>query len=368
MISVIIVNYHLANMCLDAVHSVLCAAKKHCLEILVVDNSVDRIQEDILREGLNSIDISYQLIINRENTGFAKACNSAYKKAQGEWIALLNPDAIFYPGALDILIDYLQKYEKCAATGPRVYWDKDENFLLPINIQPSLLLERLSKPHSLWMGWLTWIYSLYQRKKHIHYWTTSNPLQVKQLSGGHVVLKKSAIENIQELFDEQFFLYYEDSDLFTRLRKKGYQLTCVPKAIAQHQFDASGKNVLTWKREQMQITQQQYFAKYYSAKILKYFYPKYTPNWYPVMIDVEVDAAFCLLIPFHIGQQWLLEWSFNPYFLPAAGYFGQGRIGDFSNSIWKILASGVYYLRISAINKLFIYPKIWRIKKKITNN
>ena len=62
---------------------------------------------------------------------------------------------------------------------------------------------------------------------------TDAPYTTGYLSGCALFLPRKAIERIG-LFDEGYFLYYEDADLSVRARKKGCGLLVVPQATVVH--------------------------------------------------------------------------------------------------------------------------------------
>jgi GT2 family glycosyltransferase len=57
-------------------------------------------------------------------------------------------------------------------------------------------------------------------------------------TGACFLVKKEVIEKIG-LFNENYFLYYEDADLSMRIRKEGYDILYTPKAIVWHSNAAS---------------------------------------------------------------------------------------------------------------------------------
>lgn len=59
------------------------------------------------------------------------------------------------------------------------------------------------------------------------------PREVEMICGGAVLFKADVLRNVG-LFDEYYFVYYEDSDLSLRIRKAGYKLMYQPKALVRH--------------------------------------------------------------------------------------------------------------------------------------
>jgi len=68
---------------------------------------------------------------------------------------------------------------------------------------------------------------------------------VDQPPGGCILIRRKAIEEIG-LFDENFFLWFEDVDLCYRLKKRGYSLYYLPSAEFVH---AGGGSIALLSRE-----------------------------------------------------------------------------------------------------------------------
>jgi GT2 family glycosyltransferase len=64
------------------------------------------------------------------------------------------------------------------------------------------------------------------------------PAEVFAWSGGSVLLRPAYLRDVG-LFDEHFFLYYEDTDLSWRGRSRGWRHVYVPGAVARHVHAAS---------------------------------------------------------------------------------------------------------------------------------
>ncbi|MCA9425930.1 MAG: glycosyltransferase, partial [Candidatus Omnitrophica bacterium] len=96
--SVILVNWNTADLTCRAIDSVLEDANHSNLatEVLVVDNGSTEGSVEAIRANHPGIEI----LENTLNLGFARAVNRAVWKATGEFILLLNTDAILRPGAL----------------------------------------------------------------------------------------------------------------------------------------------------------------------------------------------------------------------------------------------------------------------------
>ncbi|SER26269.1 Glycosyltransferase, GT2 family [Nitrosomonas sp. Nm51] len=346
MISVILVNYHSARLAINAVASVIDQTDIEKPEIIVVDNSTAESEHALMKTHLPDA-VTY--LINQHNAGFARACNQAFACANGELILLLNPDARLLPNALSLLSDYLKKHPDAGAVGPRAYWDDDRRYLMPPSTFPSvagLYKEAISRLHP----YLADYSSLDFRKKALRFWTCTAPIAVAALSGGHVLLRRDAVIQSGGLFDERFFMYWEDSDLMHRLKKTGYRLYMEPNAGCVHYYEhapAKDKRIAQgWP-----AYRQKHFAHTKSFRLV---------NWLgqhlPSAAAADIEPLSChddkLIVPVPAGLRngWLLEIGTRPQLLPAIGLFGNGPTVEVSTLLFKRLREKTYYARLSAPN------------------
>lgn len=319
-VSAILVNYHTATDIHHAVRSLLDQGLP--CEIIVVDNSADDTEAQALRAGLPE---GVRLIVNPVNTGFACACNQAYAQSTGEAVLLLNPDAALLPGALATLCKALGTDPKLGAVGPKVYWDAAQTFALPPSTFPSVAdycEVGLSRHSRLLRGWRTRRFRAWSWR----YWQRARPVPVAALSGGHVLLRRSAVEAAGGLFDERFFMYWEDSDLMQRLRHAGYRLHMIPAARALHAYTHTPE-----KGRMIGVGWPQYFEKHLQRslwvrlvqRLQQFPAPPVSTHWSLADLDPQT-GDLRLPVPVTWRDGWLLELSPNPDFIPAMGRWGQG--------------------------------------------
>lgn len=342
MISAIIVNYHSAHLIKKAVESII--SNDETIEVFVVDNTATADERRALADLLPD---SVQLIFNETNEGFARACNRAYASSSGQYILLLNPDAYFLPGSVHRLKEFLDKDPSSGAVGPRVFWDSSKTFFLPPSLFPSAL-SQLCQQTGRKSKTLGRIYSLFHRKCSVLAWKASAPVRQRALSGGHVMLRRSAVDQCGGLFDNNFFVYYEDSDLMLRLRRGGFRLFIEPDAEVVHSYIHEKA-----KTDLMAHSSGYYFSKNYGKSILLRIAGKMSEmrtNVSPAykMRAGKFTSALKITIPHKYQDRWLFEWSPSPDFLPSAGCFGSGPEFRFPAELWDLLEAGTYYTRISS--------------------
>lgn len=362
-ISVIIVNYFSST---DLVRTLDSLKKNHCysqLEIQVVDNSCDKAEHMLLQQLAQQKD--FILHIADENLGFGNACNLIYKASDTPYILLINPDAFLLTGALDILLESLEENKLAAAAAPKIFWSEQLDFMLPRSITFTPLSFFLNHYPDSMVKKLLWLKSLFFRRGSITHWQTKVPLLQHNLSGGGVLLRRSSVEHAGGLFDPGFYMYFEDSDLFKRLVKHGYQLQYIPAAQIVHKFSGCARNEQAVKNEFMAQSSEVFYKKHYSNNALVTLTQRAGTQpvkilWQPEQIDLGVlKTAKDISITLSGTAEYLVECSPSMYFLPAAGFIFTGDTFQFPDEVWDILPTGHLFLRIAPVNKFWLKPKIW---------
>ncbi|MCB1986638.1 MAG: glycosyltransferase family 2 protein [Burkholderiales bacterium] len=346
MISAILVNYKTNDQLLGAIASVLNQKISGSLEVIVVDNSPNDNSGTLLEAQLPN---SVTYIRNKKNTGFASACNQAFARSCGEFILLLNPDARLLPSALSTLSDSLIKHPDAGAVGPRVYWDDDCRFLMPPSTYPSIRVffkEATSRLHPRLAGYNSFDF----RKKALQAWICAKPLIVEALSGGHILIRRDAILKCGGLFDERFFMYWEDTDLMHRLKKKGYRLYLDPRAACLHYYEHSfSKDRLI--SQGWSTYQQKYLQKKISFQFVNWLNKKLPPVRTPHIESITANNEKLVFdVPPELRNAWLLELGTTPQLMPAIGHFGSGPTAEVDTILFKRLKEKIYYARLSAPN------------------
>jgi GT2 family glycosyltransferase len=349
---VIIVNYSSATLTLQAAKSALASESVGPVRVVVVDNSASEAEARVLRSKLPS---SVILHVNTQNMGFGVACNQAFDAFPEESILLMNPDARLEQGCLKQLQKTLFS-EKCiAAVSPQLFWDDDRTFYLPPPYPTALFEFR-----ELLMAWgsralVNRIISFLWRRRSLNVWRSEKPVAVGNLSGGLALLKRSAALKAGGLFDPRFFLYFEDTDLFLRLRKSGYRVLIDPKARAIHHYDQCGRDQWRTKRRLMAQSHALFLEKHgniwkSSLKGILKGFPRPRAGKDDAGLPV-FNTPFSLKVPPSLEKGWLFEWSPNPDLTPSAARFGAGPKMDFPENCWKLLAPGRYFGRLGGVKK-----------------
>jgi len=368
----IIVNYRSAGLAKRAVQSVLDSESMGPLQVVVVDNSEDEDEAGRLRLNLPP---SVTVLTNPENQGFGRACNKAFDRFPGELVLLINPDARLLPGCLLRLQQTLVLAEKIAAVSSQIFWDEELTYLLPPSSPPLLFFLQPFFDAQGIQSRTCRLLSAVWRWHSIKVWRTERPIEVRNLSGGLVLLKRESLEKAGGLFDPRFFLYFEDTDLFFRLRKSGYSLIVEPRAKAIHHYDQCGRQ--EWQKK-----------RFFMRESFRVFHQKHFNGWgLRVMKSLgrlrvsrkedkekrrfmHLNSPFELEVPERLRGEWVFEWSPNPNFIPSVGRFGNGPIVDFKEECWTRLGPGQYFGRLGNRSSFGGYSQMvsWTVEGEERSN
>jgi GT2 family glycosyltransferase len=166
-----------------------------------------------------------------ENLGFAGGCNAGARDCIGrgaDWVWFLNNDARVEPDTLSLLIANAAKQPQAAALGAVVYTPSGQGYVP--NGGGEIDFKRGKT---------------YERKQPE---PGAETLSCEWLSGCNLLVDSRKFESVGG-FDEQYFLYFEDTDLCFRLRQAGWQCLLVPQARVEHAGGASTEgDRQTWRR------------------------------------------------------------------------------------------------------------------------
>lgn len=216
---IIVLNYNgkrTLSRCLRSIQALEYARK----EVVIVDNASTDGSFDIAFDQMPTA----HFIRNSENVGFARGVNVGIRYAVdrgADFVWLLNSDAFASKDSLGRLISLLRKHDSVGMVSPVIY-------------EPRKAYQRRRR---VWFagGRINW---LRFRAEHTRIRSRSHPFETGFLSGCALLIRVSALKKVG-LFDERFFLYYEDVDLSLRMKKMGYKTVVSPHASLVHSEESS---------------------------------------------------------------------------------------------------------------------------------
>jgi GT2 family glycosyltransferase/O-antigen/teichoic acid export membrane protein len=211
-VAVVVVNLNGAavlDRCLDS----LARQTVSPARTIVVDNA----STDGSAEGLEERHPGVEVVRRDENVGFAAGNNLAVERATDcEWVALLNPDAFPEPEWLERLLSAAEANPEFAFFGSR----------LLMADSPKLLDGAGDLYHVSGLAW---------RDGHGEpaEGAATERREIFSPCAAAALYRRDAFLGVGG-FDEDFFCYFEDTDLSFRLRLVGHRCLYVPDAVVHH--------------------------------------------------------------------------------------------------------------------------------------
>lgn len=235
-VSIIIINYNTKLLTSQCIESIIAQTNNVLYEIIVVDNnSTDDSQTHIKAKFPDVI-----LVENHQNFGFGKANNIGAKYAKGKYIFFLNSDCILLENTVEIFFQYMKSNinEQIGIVGTMLY-DREMNINQSYFKFPTISNESRIMFLSLINKLLFTKRTLPQRHNYINNLKKENCVDF--LSGADLFILKETFIKLKG-FDEEFFLYYEETDLQKRMSKKGLKRILLNKGSIIHLEGQSSSN------------------------------------------------------------------------------------------------------------------------------
>ncbi len=224
-VDVVIPNWNGAR-CIGPCLESLAAQTYPNLRVLVVDNGSTDDSLRIIRQQFPPVSV----IEVGANSGFAAAVNRGIRATTGDYVALLNNDAVAAPDWVAKLAQALDADASLGSCASRMLVMNKPSLINMAGLAFSPSLRACSTP----IGWG----ALDSYEHHV-------PCLVAAPSGGAGMYRRSALDEVG-LLDEDYFLYYEDFDLGLRLQLGGYDCLYVPEAVVYHDDEAVDRQHPDW--------------------------------------------------------------------------------------------------------------------------
>lgn len=286
-LAIIVLNWNGADDTLACVESLM--AQTTVPDIILVDNfssddSVERFESYITGHP----DSSIYLIKNPVNSGYAGGENVGIRYALSEgyaYIGTLNPDATADQRWTHALVDELDTHPGLGivtgilARSDRKTVDSTGDFYTTWGIpgprgRDGLLVDAPKEPEYIFGA-----------------------------TGGGFVARREVFEKIG-LFDEKFFMYFEDVDLCFRAQLTDYKVRYIPDALAYHKLSASTNKVPGLAVTQTFKNLPMLFVKNVPLKLAVSMYPRFVLAYTLILGHAIVKGRG---VPALKG--WLLSWK-----------------------------------------------------------
>jgi len=235
-VDVVVVGFHSRDLVLACLDSLPLAAPGLAVTVTVVDNdSRDGTLDAVAARGGGA-----RAVGMGRNAGFSRANNRGIAMGTGRYVLVLNPDTVVAAGALTRLVEFADGVPTAGVVAPR---------LLNADGSAQQTARRFPTPAA----------AVFGRRSPLSRWFPENrwsrafllergvggdePFEVDWVSGAAMLVPRDVIDVVGP-FDEDYFLFWEDADWCRRIKRAGFGVWCVPRAVVVH--DEGGTRAHAW--------------------------------------------------------------------------------------------------------------------------
>ncbi len=231
---VVIVNTRQADMTIDALRALNVEMKAlPGLHVSVADNASGDGSEEKLRAAMNELGWGErgQVVQTGRNGGFSFGNNASMRPALSwpeppDYFLLLNPDTLVKPGAMKAIIDFMDSRPDVGLAGSKMIYPDGTTQLSSFRFHSVLselerglrigVVSKLLKDHTV-------VIDLPEDR----------PTEVDWVGGASFMIRREVIEKIG-LLDENYFVYYEETEYCLRAKRAGFSSWYVPQSVIVH--------------------------------------------------------------------------------------------------------------------------------------
>ena len=240
-VSAIVVNHRrpeLLGECLTALGVALGGLERGA-EAIVVDNASGDRSCDMVRARFPAV----RLIALPENLGFAGAVNVGLSEAGGEWVLLLNNDAVVAPRAVAELLAVGERDPGAGSVAAQMRFAEAPSVINSAGIG----VDRLGVAYDRLLGEPVEA-------------SEARPVEVFGASAGTALYRRRMLDELGG-FDSSFFFALEDVDLAWRARMAGWRCLYAPGAVVEHRHGATGRHQSAFKHYHVGLNRVRTLAK-----------------------------------------------------------------------------------------------------------
>ena len=276
-LSILIVNWNTRDFLEKCLRSIVEADQEILYELIVVDNDSSDGSAAMVRDCFPGV----TLIANRDNLGFARGNNQAYRVSTGRNVLLLNPDTEVRPGALKALVRFADDHPDGGLVSARLV-NPDDSFQPFYARLPNLAMVFFCRTD---IG--VWFDKKVLNQKVIRWWTYDEHGEFDRVTcltdGGAgfacTVIRRDVIQKMGFL-DERFPVFFNDGDMGARLINSGYKAYIIPQAKVVHHKGGS-----------IRLLSGMVFSEEYAVALRRYFH-KHAPGLYATTVDAILLHQF----------------------------------------------------------------------------
>lgn len=256
LISFVVLNWNGLEDTKECIKSIEAIQYKN-IELIIVDNGSEDGSKEFFASLPNIIFVDLP-----KNTGFTGGHIAGRKVAKGEFIALVNNDLVLDPSWIVECLRVFETYPNAAVVGGKAFkWNNENSKFDTKNDFYSFQEVDPETGHTRTLL------------------TGEEVCLVDSISGAALLIKQSSLEDVGYL-DNDFFAYYEETDLIARLLRAGKEAYYCPTAHTWHKIAASSSDDGSFYLYMMHRNRFFYSVKNLDPKYLHRFMKNYRREAY----------------------------------------------------------------------------------------
>jgi GT2 family glycosyltransferase len=231
-VAAVVINRNTSGFLRDCLESLVAQRFEGGISIWVVDNgSDDGSPQMVLREfpGVN-------LVWNRSNVGYARACNQGVEATAEPFVVIMNSDTELSDVTMGEVVSYLEREPRAGIAAPLIR-NTDGTLQYSCREFPSISTAFVHAFLGLFRG---------DNSRSVLYkkmsWEHDEEVEVDWVSGAFMAIRREALEEVGG-FDEGYYMYVEDVDLCWRMWRSGWSVGFIPRGDVFHHIGMSSRAV-----------------------------------------------------------------------------------------------------------------------------
>ncbi|MEP0132193.1 MAG: glycosyltransferase family 2 protein [Eudoraea sp.] len=297
-LAIIIINYNSSEFSKKCIQSVLenTTGTISC-EIIVVDNASKNEDYEVLKNYISELkNTNISLYRSRINTGFGGGNMHGVQYANATYYLFLNNDTLLIKDPIKICFDFMEKTEDAALCGPQIFNEhqkKEVSFDHFTSIGREIFGKKMLE-------------LVFPRTKPNRRKQYATPLSVDYVNGSFMFFRAKDFDSVGG-FDTTIFLYFEESDICYRLKKKNRKTYFVPSASYLHYQGVSIQKTAWNIRTKIELKTSMFYVirknyGYFHYQILRLFFilryglvsivkPKYFKLFHRILIGLPMGKS-----------------------------------------------------------------------------
>ena len=240
-LSIVTINYNTSDATIALVKSIVEKTTNVKYEIVIIDNASEKedflhLQQLVKEQNLSNL----KLVRSDINTGFGQGNRIGYDAtSESKYVAFVNSDVELIDDCFPVLKAYLDQHSEVGIISPQSV-NEHFDFVPTIDHFASWQREILSRKCLEMVN-----PKRFPKRKKVY----SQPIEADFVAGSFMFMRRADFDKIGG-FDENIFLYYEETDLSRRMKAIGKKTVLIPTIRYKHIHGLSTKKSIAIKLEQ----------------------------------------------------------------------------------------------------------------------